>query len=260
MYFHTDKTYVDYIRVNPYSRCGRRRKFRRGLGLHWTANPGTDDKANRDYFDSLADSKETYASAQWIVGFERITQTMPDDEEAFHVGATHYTEAGKRLCDGCDTPNQSLLGIEVCCKDDSGIPSDSTYQLLVSLCAEKLTSDGLTPESMFLHGEVVLDDVGTYLKPRDCHTYWMRNPEAWKTLKADVGALMNQNASHILTWKEQAVKGLLDRGRITSPDWINQADGSVPLWALAVILNRMDDSADKRMAELQRELDKLRAK
>ena len=50
---------VQLLDVNEYSRPGTPLKEIKGIVIHYTANPGTTAKNNRDYFQGLKDSHET---------------------------------------------------------------------------------------------------------------------------------------------------------------------------------------------------------
>ncbi len=46
--------------------------------VHYVGNPGTSAAANRSYFEGLAVSGETYASANFVVGLDgEILQCVP---------------------------------------------------------------------------------------------------------------------------------------------------------------------------------------
>ena len=47
-------------------------------------NPGSSAQSNRDYFEGLKDSGETYASSNFIVGLEgEVIQCIPTNEIAY---------------------------------------------------------------------------------------------------------------------------------------------------------------------------------
>ena len=54
----------DLIPVNPYSRSGELLSSIDGIVVHYTANPGTTAKQNRNYFAGLADGKIGRASCR----------------------------------------------------------------------------------------------------------------------------------------------------------------------------------------------------
>ncbi len=49
---------VDLLDINDYSRPGLTLEKVNGIVIHYTANPGTTAKQNRNYFNGLKDSKK----------------------------------------------------------------------------------------------------------------------------------------------------------------------------------------------------------
>ena len=54
---------VDLLDINEYSRPGIALEKINGIVIHYTANPKSTAKQNRDYFEGLKDSHETKASS-----------------------------------------------------------------------------------------------------------------------------------------------------------------------------------------------------
>ena len=52
----------EYLSVNPYSRPQIPLRQVKGIVVHYTANPGSTPKNNKDYFESLKDNHKTHAS------------------------------------------------------------------------------------------------------------------------------------------------------------------------------------------------------
>ena len=74
---------VQLLTVNEYSRPGITLEQVNGIVIHYTANPGTSAQDNRNYFENLKDTGETYASAQFVIGLEgEIIQCVPCNEMA----------------------------------------------------------------------------------------------------------------------------------------------------------------------------------
>lgn len=267
MYYHSPHTYRNFITPNAFSRPGRNRKFNRGMVWHWVNNPKSSDLENRNYFENLKSQpgvkEPLYASANYIVGFKRITQAIPDQEESFHCGAKNYTELGKRLMEGCRSPNQALMGIELCHMSESGKPEEQTYKLAVSLGAEKATAWGWNPMTDFhLHGHIVLDEWDGRLNPRPCHKYYMDHPDEWEKFKEDVVKYQNtlkpQHVAEEEIWKHDAVLGMHKRELITSLDWAKAPNDPLPRWAQGVIINRLYDHTESRDHELQLQINAIR--
>ena len=61
---------VQLLTVNEYSRPGTKTERINGIVIHYTANPKSTAKENRDYFDGLKDSHETKASSLFVVGIK----------------------------------------------------------------------------------------------------------------------------------------------------------------------------------------------
>ena len=75
---------VDLLTVNPYSRPGTALEQVNGIVIHYTANPGTTAKQNRDYFEGLSHSGETSASSHFVIGIDgEIVQCIPCNEIAY---------------------------------------------------------------------------------------------------------------------------------------------------------------------------------
>lgn len=67
--------YPDWIReellpLNPWSRPGTEMEGLTGIVVHYVGNPGTTAQQNRSYFAGLAQSHETYASSNFVIGLE----------------------------------------------------------------------------------------------------------------------------------------------------------------------------------------------
>lgn len=61
---------VQLLTPNEYSRPCIPSDGVRGIVIHYVGNPGSSAQSNRDYFEGLKDSGETYASSNFIVGLE----------------------------------------------------------------------------------------------------------------------------------------------------------------------------------------------
>lgn len=76
----------DFLTVNEYSRPGDKLEKVNNIFVHYTANPGTSAANNKSYFQNLAQTHETSASAHFIIGYEgELIQCIPLDEIAYAV-------------------------------------------------------------------------------------------------------------------------------------------------------------------------------
>ena len=107
---------VDLLTVNEYSRPAIALEKVKGIVIHYTANPGTGAKANRNYFEGLKDSHATKASSHFVIGLKgEIVQCIPSSEIAY--------ASNKR--------NADTISIECCIEDDTGRFNGATYDAAV---------------------------------------------------------------------------------------------------------------------------------
>lgn len=152
----------DFLTVNEHSRPGSRLLKVDNVYVHYTANPGTDAHQNRSYFQNLAETKETKASAHFIIGYEgEIVQCVPLDEIAYAV-------AGE---------NTHSISIECCYVSEDGSFTQETYDSLIELLKWLCDVYHLKAEDILRH----YDSNGKL-----CPIYYVEHEEEWKQLKNDV--------------------------------------------------------------------------
>ncbi len=152
----------DLIPVNPYSRSGELLSSIDGVVVHYTANPGTTAKQNRNYFAGLADGSGTSASSHFIIDTDgTILQCVPMSEIAY--------ASNDRNCD--------TLSIECCHEDESGKFTKETYQSLVKLTAWLCDTYGLETDQVIRHYDVT---------GKLCPKYYVEHEDKWDTLKKDI--------------------------------------------------------------------------
>ena len=153
---------VQLLDVNPYSRPGIQSDGISGVVIHYTANPGSSAKENRDYFNGLQYSQETQASSNFIVGLEgEIIQCVPTWEIAY----------------ASNERNSDTVSIEVCHPDESGKFTESSYRSLVQLTAWLCVKFGLTEDDVIRHYDVT---------GKICPKYFVDDEEAWEAFKENV--------------------------------------------------------------------------
>lgn len=152
----------DLIPVNPYSRSGELLSSINGVVIHYTANPGTTAKQNRNYFAGLADGSGTSASSHFIIDTDgTILQCVPMSEIAY----------------ASNDRNSDTLSIECCHEDDSGKFTKETYQSLVKLVAWLCDTYGLETDQVIRHYDVT---------GKLCPKYYVEHEDKWETLKKDI--------------------------------------------------------------------------
>lgn len=153
---------VDLLEINEYSRPGLTLDKVNAIVIHYTANPGTTAKQNRDYFNGLKDSKQTKASAHFVVGLEgEIIQCIPCNEISY----------------ASNDRNGDTISIECCHEDATGKFNQETEDTLVHLTAWLLGRYGLTTEDVIRHYDVT---------GKKCPLYYVENEEAWENFKQKV--------------------------------------------------------------------------
>jgi len=161
--------YVEYepIVENEYSRPGITLEEVNGVVVHYVANPGTTAAQNRNYFNNLATTHETWASSHFIIGLDgEALQLIPLTEWAY-----------------CSNErNKDTISIECCHPEDDGKFTDKTYDTLVKLLADLCREYDLDPMTQVLRH---YDITG---KP--CPLYFVEHEDEWHELVADVAAAL----------------------------------------------------------------------
>lgn len=161
-----------FLTKNINSRPGLPLKEMKGVVVHYTANPGTDAKANRNYFESrkdMADKLVNKVSSHYIVGLTgNIIQCIPEKEIAY----------------ASNQRNEDTISIECCHPDNTGKFTEQTYQSLVHLVAYLVDAYGISTEQIIRHYDVT---------GKECPKYFVRHEGAWKRFKQEVQEYINQS-------------------------------------------------------------------
>ena len=167
---HVDKPDIDVqlLTVNPYSRPGTQSEKIKNIVIHYTANPGTTAKQNRNYFEGLKDTRKTKASSHFIVGLEgEILQCVPTWEIAY---ASNHR-------------NSDTVSIETCHKTSDGTYTKETYKSMVELTAWLCEKFGLTDEDIIRHYDIT---------GKICPKYFVEDEKAWEQFKGDVKKVLEE--------------------------------------------------------------------
>lgn len=156
----------DFLTVNTNSRPGTSLKRVKGIVIHYTANPGTGAKANRDYFESRKDQEDTTAnkvSSHFVVGLDgEIIQCIPLNEIAY----------------ASNDRNQDTISIECCHPGKNGRFNKKTYRSLVKLCAWLCSQYEIADKTDIIRHYDVTGKL--------CPLYYVKHPSKWETLKSDI--------------------------------------------------------------------------
>ncbi len=160
------KLSVQLMSVNEYTRPGDILDSVNDIVVHYVANPGTTAQENADYFTSLSESGETYASCHFIIGLDgEIIQLVP-------LGEISYCSNDR---------NDDTIAIECCHPDDTGVYTDATYESLVQLCAWLLQEYDLSYENVIRHYDVT---------GKLCPIAFVTDSDYWFGFKADVAVML----------------------------------------------------------------------
>ena len=152
----------DFLSPNEFSRPGVSLEKVQGVVIHYTANPGTTARQNRDYFEGLSQTGTTYASSHFIIGLGgEIIQCIPLSEIAY----------------ASNDRNHDTISIECCIPDETGRFTESTYQTLVELTVWLVKKYDLEVEDVIRHYDVT---------GKNCPKYFVENGVAWRQFKEDV--------------------------------------------------------------------------
>lgn len=156
----------DLLPINEYSRCGDKLTQVNAIVIHYVGNPNTTAWQNVNYFRNLATSGENSASSNLVVGMDgEVRLCVPLDEVAY-----------------CSNErNHDTVSIEFCHPDETGEPTEATYESLVTLTAWLCDLYGLDSENVIRHYDVM---------GKECPRYFVENEDAWEQFKEDVKAEM----------------------------------------------------------------------
>lgn len=155
---------VQLLTENEYSRPGTPLERVNGIVIHYTANPGSSARSNRDYFENLKTTHTAKVSSHFIVGLEgEIVQCIPTAEISY----------------ASNDRNSDTIAIECCHPDETGQFNEATYDSMVHLTAWLCKKFDLNSEQVIRHYDVT---------GKDCPRYFVEHTDAWEQFKADVAA------------------------------------------------------------------------
>lgn len=152
-----------FLTINEYSRPGLALSDTpQYIVIHYTANPGSSAQNNRDYFENLKDTQETYASAQFVIGLDgEIIQCVPCNEIAY--------------CS--NNLNEICISIEMCHPDEWGNFNDATYNNCVYLVAQLMNYYHMDMNQLIRHYDVT---------GKNCPRYFVEHEDRWEVFKGFV--------------------------------------------------------------------------
>jgi N-acetylmuramoyl-L-alanine amidase CwlA len=168
------------------------------LIVHYTANytQGANDIANAKYFlrpykvdnnrfeEKATDDQFRYGSAHYTVDMDSIQLCIPENEMAYHVGASTYTpfalktfKAASRSC----VPNMYTIGIEMCV--NAGNDWTKTVENTAELASDIMIKYNIPMDMLLRHYDIT---------GKICPKPYVDNPKAWQDFKALVAKKIAQ--------------------------------------------------------------------
>lgn len=162
-----------FLTRNINSRPGTSLAKVQGVVVHYTANPGTDAMANRNYFESRKEEPEEQGnkvSSHFIIGLDgTILCCIPENEIAY----------------ASNDRNADTLSIECCHPDKTGKFTEATYRSLVHLAAYLSDKYELDQNEIIRHYDVT---------GKKCPKYMVNHPEIWRNFKKEVVATLKKSS------------------------------------------------------------------
>lgn len=150
---------------NKNSRPGIALEKINGVVIHYTANPGTDAMANRNYFEgrkNLEESVKNKVSSHFIVGLDgTIIQCIPLTEISY----------------ASNDRNQDTVSIECCHPGKGGKFTAETRDSLIRLTAWLCGEYALQKQDIIRHYDVT---------GKMCPKYYVKHPKKWEKLQNDI--------------------------------------------------------------------------
>lgn len=159
-----------FLTPNEYSRPQTKLKKVKGIVIHYTGNPGSTAKGNRDYFESLKDTHTTSASSHFVVGLDgEVIQCLPLQEISY----------------ASNQRNIDTISIECCHPDEKGKFTKETYDSLVQLVAWLCGEYNLKQNDIIRHYDVT---------GKICPKYYVEHEDAWEQFKSDVFTYIEEHS------------------------------------------------------------------
>ena len=193
---------------NKYSRPQKPLRQIKAIVIHWVANPNSTAMENRNYFENRKNGNDDYGSCHEIIDLDNsIVVCVPENEITYNCGSPTYTQ--RCLNELGNSPNYCTYGIECTHIDNAGLMTAKTYQTLIERCIDLCIKWNLNPlTALWTHQEVV--------GWKDCHRWFVNNPNEWKIFKQKVlDGLKLKLQSSPAPWQIDCMNFLSQQGYIT---------------------------------------------
>lgn len=157
--------------------------------IHYTGNDGDSDESNAKYFQK----KIIEASAHYFVDDDSITQSVPDDYNAYAVGGKKWNNSGGRLYGTAN--NSNSISIELCdtVKNDKVYPTQKTINNAIELTQHLMRKYNIPAHRVIRHYDV---------NGKPCPLYWI-NDNLWEQeFHSKIGGYIAPSGQDINPFKE----------------------------------------------------------
>lgn len=169
-----------FLTINEFSRPGLAlTDTPQYIVIHYTANPQSSAQDNRNYFENLKDTKQTYASAQFVIGLEgEIIQCVPCNEMSYCSNSL----------------NEICISIEMCHPDELGNFNDATYNNCVYLVAHLMNYYQMDMDQLIRHYDVT---------GKNCPKFFVEHEDRWEVFKGFVEEYRERYREEDIALQEQ---------------------------------------------------------
>lgn len=199
------------ITTGAFPQAGNYRKGRtqpvKYIVIHYTAGKNDTALNNINYFKN----NTPVASAHYFVDSNEIYTSVPEDDTAYHCGASSYVHPYCR--------NANSIGIEMCTSYSDGnyYINEKTVKNTVWLTKQLMAKYNIKAENVVRHYDVT---------GKLCPAPWVSNPEKWNDFIRQISAMEEEAyMDELQALKERVTK-------LEEPKTIyNWVDENMPEWA-----------------------------
>lgn len=194
------------------------------LVIHYTGNDGDTDEANANYFNAYRG-----VSAHYFVDDDSVTQSVPDEHEAWAVGGAKYPSChqtgGGKFYNKC--VNRNSISVELCDTKRDGKYgfTEKTLANAAELCRMLIEKYNIKPENIIRHFDV---------NGKNCPAPFVSDVKAWEAFKERIVNEVKyyEKLSEIPKWAQPMIKEMIDKGCFGDKNALHLSDDMIRVIAL----------------------------
>lgn len=194
------------------------------LVIHYTGNDGDTDEGNANYFNSYRG-----VSAHYFVDDDSITQSVPDEHEAWAVGGSKYPSCresgGGKWYGKC--VNRNSISVELCdtVKDGRYGFTEKTLENAAELCRTLMEKYKIPEGNIIRHFDVT---------GKICPAPFVNDQKAWEEFKERIVSEVKyyEKLSEIPKWAQPMIKEMIDQGCFADEKALHLSDDMIRLLAI----------------------------